>query len=352
MAALEGGVLIEDERRRLVAVNDSFRQLFWISPPESLDALVGLDCSGLAERAKGLFAHPDGFVARMSELVADREQVLGEEMAMADGRVLECDFVPVEDGGVDRGHLWHFHEVTDRRRAERDREELRVIKGLNDEFIARVSHELRTPLTSVIGFVQLALDADLDGDARGYLEIADENAGRLSRLIEDLLLLTRVDAGQFTMHSEPVELGPLVQEMVESNAAAVEEKGITLFVEIEGSVPALVDIRHLRQVIDKLLANAVKFTPPGGSIRIRAGTVDGWARVEVEDDGIGIAAAEQGGIFGRFVRGDAAREAELQGAGLGLAIVRAIVEASGGTVDLRSAERVGTTVRVQLPLPR
>ena len=230
------------------------------------------------------------------------------------------------------------------RRAGRiDRDNVRV----RDEFVAVVSHELRTPLTSILGFIELIGETEMDEEQRSYLEVVERNANRLLYLVSDLLLVAEADDGRLRLDRRDLDLATLVRDSVESARAAAERKEITLTSSAEPA-PLLGDPLRLAQVLDNLISNAIKYTPDRGRVVVTAWTHDDRAWVEVTDSGIGIPVADRQKIFERFYRVRGKNAAS--GAGLGLAITKTIVDAHGGTISLESELGAGTSFRVSLPL--
>jgi signal transduction histidine kinase len=225
---------------------------------------------------------------------------------------------------------------------------------LKDEFFALVSHELRTPLTSIIGYLELVLDDEdeLSDDARRFLEVVERNAKRLLRLVGDMLFVAQVEAGRLSLESAEVNLGTIAAESVEAARPAAERAGVTLSLEATPVKAMAGDRDRFGQMIDNLVSNALKFTPDEGRVDVRLTDAGDHAVVEVSDTGMGIPDEEQKRLFERFFRASSATSRAVPGAGLGLTIVKTIVEAHGGTVGLTSREGEGTTVRVQLPYER
>jgi signal transduction histidine kinase len=224
------------------------------------------------------------------------------------------------------------------------------LDNLKDEFVSSVSHELRTPLTSISGYVEVLLEGEDDEERRDYLSIVDRNAQRLLGLVSDLLFAARLQSGRLELERTAVDLAEVVAHSVASarpraEAAAVE---ITVY----GSpVPEVIgQADRLAQLMDNLVSNAIKFTPPGGRIDVRLATLDGHVRLEVSDTGFGIPEPEREKLFERFFRSQTALERQIQGTGLGLYISKAIVEAHGGRIGVQSAEGRGTTFVVELPI--
>ena len=233
-------------------------------------------------------------------------------------------------------------------------ERLRQIDRLKDELVMVVSHELRTPLTSIQGYVDLVLDdEELDPGARRFLQTAQRNAGRLHRLVEDLLLLSRVDRTELPLALAPLDVATLTAAEIAASRALAEDKGVALDLVLPpagSSTTVQADEVRLAQVVDNLVANAVKFTPAGGRVRVEVASVGASVRIVVADTGIGIPVEEHGQLFERFFRASTATEQHIPGTGLGLAVSKAIVDAHGGTIEVASAAGLGTTFRVTLPV--
>lgn len=286
-----------------------------------------------------------------------------------DGRTvwLQDSFTIVRD---ESGQPWYSQgfalDVTDRKLAEQDRErllrraqiqneQLRKLDRMKDEFIALVSHELRTPLTSIRGYLELLQD-DLESgpvtpeQQRDFLQVIDRNSDRLQRLVEDLLLAAQVEVGTLHLATTSIDLGRLVADCVEACAPLAATREIELGCSVDGAPLVDGDLRRLGQVVDNLLSNALKFTPPGGTVHVRTSRNDGTATVEVADTGMGIPAEEQDALFGRFFRTERAQNEAIAGVGLGLSITKSIVEAHGGRITFASAVGTGTTFVVELPV--
>ena len=256
------------------------------------------------------------------------------------------------------------HDITDRKRVEQEREEftreleirnerLLELDRLKDEFVALVSHELRTPLTSIRGYLELVMDGEagpVTDDQRQFLGVVERNANRLLDLVGDLLFLAQIEAGKLSLEVGAVDLAALAAESVETARPLAEEKGVTLTL-ATSPLPLLAgDRARLAQLLDNLVSNAIKFTPEGGRVDVRASASNGNAILEVRDTGMGIAAEEQEHIFERFFRTSRATEQAIQGTGLGLAISKAIVHAHGGAITLASSEGEGATFKVAIPI--
>jgi signal transduction histidine kinase len=221
--------------------------------------------------------------------------------------------------------------------AERLNARLDALSGTEKEqqqFIADVSHELRTPLTVLRGTLEVALEED-----------------HLARISQNILFLARGESGRVTLSFSNQDLVRFVADVTRELQPAAADHDLELSVDVpDRSVIAFVDPGRMQQVLHNLLENSMRYTPPGGSVRVRLVTTPDEARIEVTDSGVGIPEADLPFVFERFFRSDRARRAYTGGSGLGLSIVRWIVEAHKGKVEIRSEVDRGTTVTVRLPL--
>jgi signal transduction histidine kinase len=220
-----------------------------------------------------------------------------------------------------------------------------------NQFLAIVSHELRTPLTSIISFTELIRGeaGELTPEGVRFLEIIERNADRLHRLIGDLLMLERLEAGALPLDLAEVSVPDLAAEAVRSASAGSAKQGVALEIAATPGPPARGDQRRLLQVLDNLIANAVKFSHRNGKVRVTATCRDRIWRIDVADSGIGIPPDEVGQLFSRFVRASNARKAGLPGTGLGLSVVKVLVEMHGGRVEVSSVLGQGSTFSIYIP---
>ena len=212
-----------------------------------------------------------------------------------------------------------------------------------------MSHELRTPLTSISGYVELMLEDEQDEDKRNYLGIVDRNAERLLGLVSDLLFSARLQSGRLELERSEVDLHRLVLQAVESARPRAETAGVELTLAADSVPPVSGEAVRLAQLLDNLVSNAIKFTPPGGRVAVQLSARDERVWFEISDTGIGIPAGERERLFERFFRSQSALERQIEGTGLGLYISKAIVEAHGGRIGVQSEPEEGTTFIVELP---
>jgi len=245
------------------------------------------------------------------------------------------------------GFVLVLHDVT----------ELRRLEVIRRDFVANVSHELRTPLTAIKGYAETLLGSAGDDreTARRFLAIIDRHSERLGRLINDLLTLSDLELGRTAMRLNAVAVASAVDDVLQIFAKPVARAGVRVEAQVAPGLPPVhADGDRLRQVIINLVDNAIKYTPVGGHVLVRAlpaaGTEHaGMVEIAIEDSGIGIPAQDLPRLTERFFRVDKARSRELGGTGLGLAIVKHIVQAHGGSLAISSALGQGTTVRVFFP---
>jgi signal transduction histidine kinase len=230
-------------------------------------------------------------------------------------------------------------------------DQLRELDTLKDDLIALVSHELRTPLTSIVGYLDLVVEDEdaLTEEQQGFLEVVGRNSKRLLSLVSDLLFVAQSEAGRMMLKRDLLSLRELVAQAVSAAEPTAQDRKIDLTLTAPDNGYVVGDEQRLAQVVDNLLSNALKFTPPGGSVAVSVTTMEDTVLLEVADTGFGISSDEQERLFTRFFRTDAAMKRAIQGTGLGLSIVKAIVEGHGGTISVESAEGEGATFRVALP---
>jgi signal transduction histidine kinase len=241
--------------------------------------------------------------------------------------------------------------------SDRTAELAQVIRKLGEasrrksEFLASMSHEVRTPLNAILGFTDLLeeqLGPALDGRQARYLHNIRDAGRHVLGLINDVLDLSRVEAGRIELRPESTTLEELVAPVVSSTRAAAEDRGLAFTAEIQSAVEVVADVGRVRQILYNLLSNAVKFSSPGGEVAVRADTSGHDLHIEVIDTGIGIPAEKVDRVFGTFERLHEGIS-DAPGTGLGLALTKQLVELLGGTITFESAEGSGTTFRVSLP---
>ena len=235
-------------------------------------------------------------------------------------------------------------------------QQLRELDRMKDELVALVSHELRNPMSTIAAYTEMLLDdPGLDPDHRNLITVIDKHSAHMHGLVDDLLDLARLDAGKMRIDRRPIPLARAVRECADGQQPAADAKRLTVTIDVPRHLPVYADPIRLRQVLDNLMSNAVKYTPADGTVTItghREEPVPGAPAVvlRVTDSGIGIPAEQYAHLFNRFFRASNAVSEGIKGTGLGLAITRAIVVAHGGTVSAEPAVPApGTTFTLRLP---
>ena len=221
------------------------------------------------------------------------------------------------------------------------------------EYLGLIGHELRTPLTAISAYTEILRDLDGDAlaaDGPALLEVIDRNTGALRHIIDELLELSALDTGHAPLAMTPVDLAGLVRESVEDTRVAINDAPLVLAADLPEELVLPGDSRRLRQIVDNLLGNAVKYSPDGGRISVCLKPVGRAAELTVSDTGIGISPEERERLFTRLYRSNRVRDRAIPGTGLGLALSRAVVQRHHGTIQLTDHEGPGTTVLVRLPL--
>lgn len=239
---------------------------------------------------------------------------------------------------------------------EEEIKSLKQAENYRREFIGNVSHELKTPIFSIQGYIQTLMDGALQDEAvnHKYLEKASKNADRLSTIIQDLEAISQYESGELKISIEKFDLKRLCNDVIESLELKAQENNIALALNVEQDQPFMVrgDIGRIRQVLENLVSNSVKYGSEYGNTQIKFYEEDGHARVEITDDGIGIDQSHIPRLFERFYRVDKSRSRNQGGTGLGLAIVKHIIEAHNQTINVSSEVGQGTTFSFTLEKAR
>ncbi len=330
LGSMAEGVLALDRDRHVLFANRAAREMLEISQTQ-------VERRPLLEVVR----HPE-IEQAVSDALEDHSPKRAEVEIIGKTRRKVALHVTRLPGEPSPGMVLVFHDVTELRRLER----------LRQDFVANVSHELKTPLTAIKAFAETLLGGAInDPEHNGkFVQRIEAQAHRLEQLIVDLLSLARVEAGQEQFDIVPMDLSASVAGRVAAHTPLAEAKRINLVVQPAAEpVLVLADEEGLREIIDNLVDNAVKYTPEDGRVTIRWRREDSQVVLEVEDTGIGISPKDCERIFERFYRVDKARSRELGGTGLGLSIVKHLVQAFGGSVGVTSQLGKGSTFTVRLP---
>lgn len=333
LSSMVEGVLAVDSQSRIINMNDSAGRLLGVSPSEAqgrpvYEVIRNIDLRGFVTRALS----SEGAI---EDEIALREA--GSERHMqAHGATLRD-----EKDGVS-GALVVLNDMTRLRRLERVRR----------DFVANVSHELKTPVTSIKGFVETLLDGAVDNpeDARRFLGITLKQADRLNAIIEDLLMLSRLeqDEERRELTFEPVDVRKAIDAAIEACSLKSQEKSVEVEVDCPADLRAKMNLPLVEQALINLIDNAIKYSEPGRPVRVGARTDGGEVVIEVRDGGVGIASEHLPRLFERFYRADKARSRKLGGTGLGLSIVKHIAQLHGGRVGVESRLGEGSMFWIRL----
>lgn len=329
LGSMEEGVVALDDEERVLHLNASAARLLEVERDEAVGSHIWelIRSPTITAALREVFAAGVGAAATRAAVPA------------GDG-LLELHAAPIEDGGA----VLVFDDLTEMRRLETVRQ----------DFVANVSHELKTPVTAIVGLVETLLDEEPPeaDQRRRFLTRISEQAKRLSDLVRDLLTLSSLEApAGGGRNPRDLDLKQIVQASLEAQQPHADARGIELIADLpEHRVEMRGEPETLRQAVDNLLANAVRYTDRGGRVTVRLDARGDEAEIEVRDTGIGIERRHLDRIFERFYRADSARSRELGGTGLGLAIVKHVALAHRGEIDVESTPGEGSTFRFTLPL--
>jgi two-component system, OmpR family, phosphate regulon sensor histidine kinase PhoR len=322
LTGIQDGVIVLDQDQRLVLVNNAVRSAF-----EFKDQ--GITGRSFAD----VFDNPD-----MTQLVEKAGERLSNQVELntPDGRVFSARISPIPKVGA----AITLHDITN----------LKKLDQIKSDFVATVSHDLRSPLTAILGYVELIERAGPITDRqRDFIRRVHVNVHNITRLMDDLLHLGHIESG-FDSNKECVSIVQLIQYALDGFTRQLAEKKLVVRCNLpDQSPPLLANPVQIRQMLDKMLDNSIKYTPQGGEITIQARVEQDQAILELHDSGAGISALDMPYIFDKFYRGSQAMNAA-NGTGLGLAIVKSIVETHHGRIWVDSPPQQGTTFTVVLPL--
>ena len=352
---LAGAYLGDRLKAKLASVADVFTHITLLEANQVAIDLCGDRLAGLHFTDTTL----EGFCRALNDIGEDGVlPVFPAELIRADGEIVEVEvhyrLAP------DQGAPWSlclatYVDVTDARRAAREQRQAldaaEIANRAKSDFLAVISHEIRTPLNGVLGMAQAMALSPLSRLQRQRLRVINDSGQALVAIVDDLLDLSRIEAGGLEIVRADCEIGALVESVYAAYAAEAQAKGLTFVLDIDPDAAGLYrgDAGRIRQILGNLTANALKFTHEG-EVSLRVSRVAGGMRFEVRDTGIGIAPERVAGLFETFAQGDSSMTRQYGGAGLGLAICRKLAHAMGGEVSVCSTPRRGSTFAVELPL--
>ena len=326
--AMQDGLLVVGVDRRVTLLNQAGQRLF------------GLSSHAIGGPLSETLRNPT--IDQMITEAVTSGAAVQREVSIAD-RKLEMNAVPMRNGETIAGAVVLFHDITELRRADQIRR----------DFVANVSHELRTPLSILRGYIETLIDDPNmpRSEVVRILDVMERHSKRLGLLADDLLSLARLESANSNLQWSDVNVAGLFDGVARDWAKRFAAKKLKATIELPRDLTMIrADEARLREVIDNLLDNAVKYSGEKGEIYLRGERRDGEAILSVRDNGAGISKEDLPRIFERFYRADKARSRELAGTGLGLSIVKHIAQLHGGRVEAESGAGRGTTVRVILPI--
>ena len=329
------GVLVVDEMKRIKTMNEALRSLLSVSANVADKTPLEVIRNAALESAIERVLH------------SGNSEAFEMEIPAAGGKTLEVNVVAIPSAGKNLegkvlGAIAVFHDITRLKRLEKIRQ----------DFVANVSHELRTPLATIKGYAETLLDGALKEDvAFQFVQVIDRHADRLTKIVEDLLTLSKIESREVRLKPESLPISELIDATLDVIKEEADKKGVSIYRnESTSRLSILGDRKGLEQVLINLLDNAIKYGREGGNIRISVNeTPDAETQISVGDDGIGIPKEDLPRIFERFYRVDKGRSKELGGTGLGLSIVKHIVQAHGGKVWAESQIGKGSTFYFTVP---
>jgi len=346
LESIADGVIVNDVHGRILLINAAAERIVGVHGSTVLgeDVRAVFDAFMLDGREKALTAM-DSLTAGLFTSPADSDPQIIETILKLEmgNRVVNAHLAPVMTRGEELlGVVTVFRDITKEVEADRAK----------SEFVSNVSHELRTPMTSIKGYTDLlhaSAVGEVNAEQKRFLSIIKSNADRLTTLINDLLDISRTEAGRIELEFKPLQMGEIVLEVANSFRGQMESKGLEFLVDIPDNLGKVRGDRgRITQILTNLIANAYHYTLEG-SIKVSLSQVDNVLKVDVADTGIGIAPGDQGKIFDRFYRADNSLVQETTGTGLGLSIVKMFVEMHGGRVWVESEPGKGSTFTFVLP---
>jgi len=360
------GLLAVDDDRDVAFYNNRFLQI-WNIPESAVEQNpVGKPLEDvLLDHITDLLDNPEEFREKAEDLSAHPEAESRDLVELSDGRWVDRYSAPiVRENKTPSGRLWVFRDVTERREREEQlreaKEEAERMNRLKSAFLANMSHEIRTPLTSIIGFAEIigdevdALgesDADLDLSVlRRYSALIQKGGRRLMETLEDVLNLSKLEAGEMDLSSEPTDVVEAVTEIVEQFEPQAREAGVDAQADVPPeTVRTHVDPEGLRIALRNLVNNAIKYTEQGGQMWVRVRPTEDTVLVEVEDTGIGMEPEQVPELFEAFVQESEGIGREYEGSGLGLTVTKEVVDQMGGSLDVTTEKGEGSCFTLRLP---
>ncbi|MGG1397364.1 ATP-binding protein [Bacillus salipaludis] len=345
--SLPFGILVVDKEKNIIAINEACGQIFHLDQPTKF--YMG---KNVADYHHVYFEHVEKEGKRVGEMIENHQPVV-DEVFFKGGRTLRRSYRPFYMDEEVKGHLWTFEDITERKTMERAnqkaKEEAEKANRAKSEFLSNMSHELRTPLSGILGFYQLLeLDETLTEKQRGFLEEIGKGGRHLLELINEILDLSRIEAGKLKIMTKKININEMIKECIDFTRPSANQKGIRILYQ-ENALDQYVvaDPVRLRQIILNLVDNAIKYNRDNGEIFIEYTSQEGFLTVHIRDTGIGIPKEKQDEVFEPFYRID---HSSVEGAGIGLSVVKRLLALMGGRMGVESESDKGSDFWFSLPL--
>ena len=326
------GVMVVDIKSKIILMNKTLKDILMLEDniigKKVIEVIRNIEIQDATEKALDL-----------------KKGVISQEISLMlkEKKVLLIHAVPVFRQGATEGAVIVFHDITD----------LRHLENIRKDFVANVSHELRTPISSIKGYAETLLNGALDDkeNAKEFVEIMLTDSNRLAALINDLLDLASIESEKLVLNFKPIKVSSLLPSIVKGLKTQLNNKSIKLSIEIPEDAPEiLADEEKISQIMLNLIDNAIKYNNVNGSIVVMVSFDDKNVKISIADTGIGIPSEDVPRIFERFYRVDKSRSRELESTGLGLSIVKHLVQVHSGEVSVKSVVGQGSTFSFTLPI--
>jgi signal transduction histidine kinase len=337
---LQEGILVENQNREIIYVNKIFCEMFHFEAEPS--DLIGVDCSNAADESKNFFNDPKKFKQRILDILQSKQIIIGDELETINGQYFERDYVPVFVDSIYLGHMWKYRDITNQKRIIK---ELEILNRFKDQMFSIIAHDLRNPLASLKQILEF-----LDNDMISLDELKECIPELHSRsltvidLLDNLLNWASANLKKYELSLSETNIKIFIDSIFRSVQNIANKKGIRLINEIDNNLFLNLDENLLKIVIRNLITNSIKFTNPGGFIKINADL----NMISIEDNGIGMTSETIDNIFDKNEIISTYGTCNEQGSGLGLVLCKEFIKKHNGRFDIESQVDIGTKIKIYL----